>query len=82
MQNISKLESARLENLLSYDILDTVPEEPFDRITRLAKYIFEAPVALVSLVDGDRQWFNNHIMDYDGSICRILDPTIADETIE
>ena len=60
MRNISKLESARLENLLSYDILDTVPEESFDRITRLAKYIFEAPVALVSLVDGDRQWFKSN----------------------
>jgi diguanylate cyclase (GGDEF)-like protein len=40
-------------------MLDTLPEERFDRITRLAARIFDVPMALVSLVDADRQWFKS-----------------------
>ncbi|TVP44415.1 MAG: GAF domain-containing protein [Halomonas sp.] len=40
-------------------ILDTPPEERFDRITRLAKHLFRVEMALVSLVDKDRQWFKS-----------------------
>ncbi len=52
-------ESARLSALHSYDVLDTPQEESFDRITRLAQTVLQVPVALVSLVDSDRQWFKS-----------------------
>ena len=50
-------EKARLAALRRYAVLDTPPEAPFDRIARLAARLFEAPIALVTLVDEDRQWF-------------------------
>ncbi len=53
-------ELLRLETLRNLRILDTDPEERFDRVTRLAKKIFGVPIALVSLVDADRQWFKSH----------------------
>ena len=40
-------------------ILDTAPEERFDRHTRSASALFKVPIALVSLVDADRQWFKS-----------------------
>ena len=52
-------EQARLETLRSIHILDTAPEERFDRLTRLAKRLFGVPIALVSLVDENRQWFKS-----------------------
>lgn len=54
-------ELLRLETLRNLKILDTDPEERFDRVTRLAKRIFGTPIALVSLVDGDRQWFKSRL---------------------
>ncbi|MBX9632930.1 MAG: sensor domain-containing diguanylate cyclase [Burkholderiales bacterium] len=54
-------EPARLETLRSLAILDTPPEERFDRLTRMAKRLFGAPIALVSLVDENRQWFKSCI---------------------
>lgn len=52
-------EEERLETLRSLNILDTVPEERYDRLTRLAKRLFDVPIALVSIVDADRQWFKS-----------------------
>ena len=52
-------EVARLETLKSLDILDTPQEERFDRLTRMAKRLFNVPIALVSLVDENRQWFKS-----------------------
>ncbi|MDH5511759.1 MAG: sensor domain-containing diguanylate cyclase [Gammaproteobacteria bacterium] len=52
-------EQARLETLRSLNILDTPPEERFDRLTRMAKRLFGVPIALVSLVDENRQWFKS-----------------------
>lgn len=54
-------ESERLEKLRSYQILDSMPEESYDRITRLATAMFEVPLAVVSLVESDRQWFKAKI---------------------
>jgi two-component system, NtrC family, sensor kinase len=54
---IPKNEVRRLKVLWQYDVLDTVPEEVFDNLTDLAAHICEAPVALISLVDENRQWF-------------------------
>lgn len=50
-------DAARLAALASYGILDTAPEPDYDDIVRLASQLCATPVALVSLVDGDRQWF-------------------------
>lgn len=54
-------EAGRLQALRSLDVLDAPPEERFDRVTRLANKIFEVPIALVSLVDADRQWFKSTV---------------------
>ena len=54
-------EAKRLKVLWQYDILDTVPEEVFDDLTELAARICEAPIALISLVDEDRQWFKSKV---------------------
>lgn len=53
-------EAARLSPLDSYDILDTAAEVSFDALTRLAAHILDVPIALVSLVDEERQWFKSH----------------------
>ncbi|MDE2143663.1 MAG: CHASE3 domain-containing protein, partial [Elusimicrobia bacterium] len=50
-------ESERLSTLRSLGLLDTPAEERFDRIVRLAQNLFDVPIALISLVDADRQWF-------------------------
>jgi PAS domain S-box-containing protein len=50
-------EASRLAALLSYDVLDTPTEPQFDDIVQLARTVCHAPVALVSLVAADRQWF-------------------------
>ncbi|HEX9707921.1 MAG TPA: GAF domain-containing protein, partial [Steroidobacteraceae bacterium] len=52
-------EERRLEELRSYQILDTLPEQAYDDITFLAGLICEAPIALMSFVDRDRQWFKS-----------------------
>lgn len=52
-------EEQRLAALRRLDILDTAPEERFDKLTRIAASAFHVPIALVSLVDDDRQWFKS-----------------------
>jgi diguanylate cyclase (GGDEF)-like protein len=52
-------ETRRLATLRRLDILDTPPEERFDRLTRLAKRLFDVPTALVTMIDEDRQWFKS-----------------------
>ena len=52
-------EAARLEELRSLRLLDTPPEERFDRITRLASRLFGVPIAYIALVDAERQWFKS-----------------------
>jgi phosphoribosyl 1,2-cyclic phosphodiesterase/CheY-like chemotaxis protein len=77
-------EVQRLHALLSLNVLDTPPEERFDRYTRIAAGLFDVPIALVSLVDRDRQWFKSrHGLDVaqtprDAAFCAhaILDRTV------
>jgi diguanylate cyclase (GGDEF)-like protein len=52
-------EADRLGTLRSLNILDTLPEERFDRLTRMARRMFGVPIALISLVDENRQWFKS-----------------------
>jgi PAS domain S-box-containing protein len=52
-------EEQRLAALRALCILDTPPEERFDRITRLARKLFDVPIALITLVDAERQWFKS-----------------------
>ncbi len=52
-------ESERLAALYSLHILDTPPEERFDRVTRLALKLFDVPIAYISIVDANRQWFKS-----------------------
>lgn len=54
-------ETRRLEALRGYDILDTAPELAFDDLANLAAVICETPIALISFVDENRQWFKSHI---------------------
>ena len=77
-------EAARLASLRRLQLLDTPPEDRFDRLTRMAKRLFGVPIALVSLVDEDRQWFksrlgmNEHETPRDVAFCAhaILDDEI------
>ena len=52
-------EKERLAALHALRVLDTPPEPRFDRITRLAATLFKAPIALLSLIDAERQWFKS-----------------------
>ena len=68
-------EAARLENLRSFGLLDTPPEEQFNELTDMAARVCEAPLAMISLVDAKRQWFKSSIgieiceTDRDVSFC-------------
>ncbi len=75
-------EAERLAELRALDILDTEADEAFDSLTRLAAYIAGTPIALVSLIDAERQWFKSRVgleareTSRDISFCghAILDP--------
>lgn len=53
-------DAARVAGLRGLGLLDTGPEERFDKVTRTAQRLFNVPIALVTLVDEDRQWFKSN----------------------
>jgi signal transduction histidine kinase len=85
-------EAQRLEILERYAILDTAPDASFDALTALASFITDAPIALVSLVDSERQWFRSRVgievteTPRDVSLCGHVvangEPLIVPDTIE
>ena len=56
---IDPVEQNRLEELKSFAILDTPPEDDFDHLTQLAASVCETPISLVTLIDEERQWFKS-----------------------
>lgn len=58
---MSTNDAARVAALQRYAILDSEPEQAFDDLTLLASYICKTPIALISLVDGNRQWFKSRV---------------------
>lgn len=68
-------EKTRLAALRALNILDTPPEERFDRITRLAQRTFGVPIVLITLIDDKRVWFKSRAgieekeMPRNGSFC-------------
>ncbi|MCC5897413.1 MAG: GAF domain-containing sensor histidine kinase [Phormidium sp. BM_Day4_Bin.17] len=54
-------EAERQQALEQYNLLDSLPEQDFDDITILAAQICQTPIALVSLIDRDRQWFKSKV---------------------
>ncbi|ODN66939.1 EAL domain-containing protein [Methylophaga muralis] len=55
------LEQQRIRALESLQIMDTLAEQRFDRITRLAKRMFDVPISLITLLDSKRQWFKSKV---------------------
>lgn len=55
------METERLATLNGYKVMDKAPEAAFDRITQLVADIFAAPMASISLIDADREWFKSSV---------------------
>lgn len=60
-ENIDPTEEARLAALSLYKIMDTASEQFYDDITKVAAYIADTPMALITMVDKDRQWFKSRV---------------------
>jgi len=56
---IPQNENERLAELKAMNILDTSPEERFDRITRIATQLFNVPISTITLIDSKREWFKS-----------------------
>src|SRR5690625_2408325 len=82
---IPSFEAQRLTDLKALNILDTEAEERFDRYTQLAADLFQVPIALISLVDEERQWFKSaagtQLRETDRSISFCGHVVAADEAL-
>ena len=78
-------EFPRLEALRRYGVLDSLPEISYERITKLAASHFGAPIALVSLIDAKRQWFESCVgmssADVDRKIAFCAHTILSDEVL-
>lgn len=72
-------EAKRMAAVRRYDLLDTPPDGPFDRVTALAARLFAGPVAVVSVVDSERIWFTSRHGTDIGQIGR--DPVLCASAI-
>ncbi|QNR23633.1 sensor histidine kinase [Croceimicrobium hydrocarbonivorans] len=54
-------EKERLANLYEYSLLDTMDEEEYDQITKMASLLCDVPISLISLIDRNRQWFKSRV---------------------
>ena len=85
-------EPERLKTLLDLLILDTPPEQRFDRITQFAREEFEVPTVLLSLVDNNRQWFKSRVgldacetprsISFCGHAILQSEPLVIEDTLE
>lgn len=75
-----KREADRLATLNSYKVLDKAPDNAFDRITQLVADMFSAPLASISLVDGDKEWFKSAVGFAESQLDRTV--SICAQTIE
>jgi diguanylate cyclase (GGDEF)-like protein len=73
-------EGGRLAAVKRYEILDTAPEAPFERITGLVKAVMNVPMASVSIIDADRQWLKSCVGMADGDTPREI--TFCTHTIQ
>src|ERR1700729_3425992 len=58
---VQRNDQERVAVLEKYAILDTEPEQAFDDLTLLASFVCKTPIALISLIDEDRQWFKSKV---------------------
>jgi diguanylate cyclase (GGDEF)-like protein/PAS domain S-box-containing protein len=85
-------EQQRLDTLRALQILDTSADERFDRITRIGARLFQVPIALVSMLDDERQWFGSrlgldasespHTMPFCIHVLRNVAPLVVPDTLE
>jgi phosphoribosyl 1,2-cyclic phosphodiesterase/CheY-like chemotaxis protein len=85
-------EDQRIASLQLLNILDTVPEERFDRLTRVAAALFHVPMSSISFVDRDRQWFKSQVgwdrndTSRDASFCSYVvhtrEPLVVPDTFQ
>ena len=78
-------EEERLGNLYYQQILDTAPEKAFDSITEFAAQQFDVPMAIVTLIDRDRQWFKSHygveVCETDRSVAFCAHAILSNQTL-
>ncbi|SKB31935.1 PAS domain S-box-containing protein [Maribacter arcticus] len=68
MEGNNILDKERIKTLMSFDVMDTLPESIYDDITSLAASICKTPISLISLVDNKRQFFKSHHgLDFNGT---------------
>ena len=84
---IPENEISRLKALQEYKVMDTLPEQAYDNFTKLASIICNTPIALITLLDEERQWFKSRIglerteLPRENAICNHTIMTLDDITV-